>query len=180
MPKHPTTNPPKPTRARGGRKPTYDWSHWRRLYMRGDDSVSLESLSRITDAPSLAQLKRRSSAEDWPGLRAELRAQSAAKLAEADRDLKVEIRRDHLRFARALRAIAVRGMAHLDPAKLGDAGVYRLGKLSTDVERKAAGMEELNIRHGRIRKPEDLDNLSEAELFHLAGLLPPEEDDDDF
>lgn len=164
----------------GGRPATHDWTQWRRLYMRGDDRVSLESLSIITGAPSLAQLKRRSSAEDWPSLRAELRAQSDTKIRELDANLKTEFRLQQLSLGKAMITLGVRGMAHDDPAKLEPIDKLRYIKTGSDLARKALGMEEINVRLGRIKNADDLDSLSEAELFQIAGVLPEEEDDESF
>ena len=162
-----------------GRPTKHDWTQWRRLYMRGDDRVSLESLSLLNDAPSLGQLKRRSSAEDWPSLRAELRVQSETKIREIDADLKTEVRGRHAKVGKALITLGVRALAHLRPEQLEAVDAVRLLKIGTDIERKALGMEEINVRLGRLKTPDDLDKLGEAELWQMAGMLPPEEGEDD-
>ena len=163
----------------GGRPVKHDWTQWRRLYMRGDDKVSLESLGIITGAPSLAQLKRRSSAENWPSLRAELRAQSDTRIQEIDADLKAEVRGRHAKVGQSLITLGMDGLARQTAGQLEAVDIVRLLKIGTDIERKALGMEELNVRLGRIKTPDDLDKLGEAELWQMAGMLPPEEGDDD-
>lgn len=73
------------------------------------------------------------------------------------------------------RAADARNFASLDTMD-----IVRFIKYGTDLERKALGMEELNVNFRNINSPEDLDNLSEDQLWKLMGQLPPEDDDEDW
>lgn len=162
-----------------GRPPTYDWSALRREFIRGEDDVTFEALSHKTDAPAYGTIKNRAGREDWTGLRQDFRVQVVARTREIDLDLKTEVRGRHAKVGKALITLGVRGLAHQQPETLEPVDVVRLLKVGTDIERKALGMEEVNVRLGRIRNPDDLDRMSEAELWQIAGMLPPEDDDDD-
>ncbi|GAA3995301.1 hypothetical protein GCM10022631_01860 [Deinococcus rubellus] len=159
--------------------PKYDWAAIRRAYIRGEDSVTLDSLGHDAGAPKPGTIKNRAAREDWTDLRAQFREQVVIKTREIDLDLKAEVRGRHAKVGKALITLGVRGLAHQQPEKLEPVDVVRLLKIGTDIERKALGMEEVNVRVGRIKNPDDLDKLSEAELWQIAGVLPPEEGDDD-
>jgi len=103
----------------------------------GDDKASLESLSITTGAPSLAQLKRRSSAENWLALRAELRAQSDTKIQEIDADLKAEVRGRHAKVSQSLITLGMDGLASL--------GLDRCGRNETDQHISVYGVILANI-----------------------------------
>lgn len=166
-------------RSAEGRPPKYDWSAIRREYIRGDDKVTLEALSHKSGYPALGSLKNRAAAEDWSELRQELRDQVMTGLAAADRDMKREVKEQHLKIGKAMISMGVRGLAHLDPKKLDPIDVARFISSGTQLERKTLGMEELTLKFGKIKSPDDLDNFSEAELWQIAGMLPPGEDDDE-
>ncbi len=180
-------NKPKKTGRSSGAKPQsdkrvkHDWSAIRREYIRGEDTVTLASLAAKPGYPSERQLERRSSAEDWPELRLQLRREVDGRLRAVDLDLKTEVRRRQLRVGTALITLGVRAMAHQKPEQMDVLDTARVIKLGGELERKALGLEELNVNLGRIKSPEDLDNLDEASLWKLAAMLPPdEEDDEDF
>lgn len=166
--------PRKPGRSSGakpqGRPPAYNWTAIRREYIRGDDSVTLDALSaesRGSGAPSLSQLKRRSSAEDWPDLRAEFRAQTAARVQQLDLETTEEVRIRQAKIGKAMQTIATRGMAHLKPEELGAFGVARLAMAGAQLERQARGMEEYTVRVEDLRSPADLKGLSKDQLQEL-------------
>jgi len=123
---------------------------------------------------SLDALKKRSAGEDWSDLRRAFRHQTDTKLQEIDADLKAEVRGRHAKIGKAVTMLAVRAMAHQKPEHMDAIDVARFLKIGTEIERKALGMEEVNVRLGRIKSPDDLDKLSEAELWQIAGMLPPE------
>ncbi|GGR11443.1 hypothetical protein [Deinococcus ruber] len=159
----------------------YDWSHWRRLYMRGDESVTLETLSRMEGAPALGTLKDRCADENWRDLRAELRERSTTKIMEIERDLQAEIKRHELKLGDALISVGAQGLAAIQGGKkeLEPIDTVRLLKLGTDLKRRAAGMEERTIRWSGIKSEADLDKLKREELWLAAGMVPPTEDEDD-
>lgn len=166
-------------RSAEGRPPKYDWSAIRREYIRGDDKVTLEALSHKSGYPALGSLKNRAAAESWSELRQEMRDQVMTGLAAADRDMKREVKERHLKISSALISMGVRGLAHLDPKQLDPIDVARFISSGTQLERKTLGMEEFTVKFGSIKSPDDLDKLSEAQLWQIAGMLPPSETDDD-
>jgi len=89
------------------------------------------------------------------------------------------VRGRHAKVGKALITLGVRALAHQNPSTLEAVDAVRLLKIGTDIERKALGMEEVQIRVGRIKNPEDLDKLGETDLWQVANMLPPGEDDDD-
>lgn len=175
--------PKKKTDSSGAKPQTdkrikHDWSAIRREYIRGDDTVTLASLAAKAGAPSERQIERRSAAEDWPELRLQMRREVDGRLRALDLDLKTEVRRRQLKVGTALVTLGVRAMAHQKPETMDVLDMSRVIKIGGELERKALGMEELNVNLGRIRSPEDLDGLDEASLWKLAAMLPPDEDDD--
>lgn len=157
----------------------HDWSAIRREYIRGDDTVTLASLAAKPGYPSERQLERRSAAEDWTDLRLQMRREVDGRLRALDLDLKTEVRMRQAKVGKAFLTLAVRGMAHVDPEKLDAIDVARFAKVGAELERRALGMEEINVNLGRIKSPDDLDKLSEEELWRIAGMLPPDQDDED-
>ena len=165
-------------RSASDQRVKYDWSALRREYIRGDDTVTLRSLADRPGAPSERQLERRAAAEDWTDLRLQMRREVDGKLRALDLDLKTEVRIRQAKVGKAFVALAVRGMAHLKPETLDAIDIARFAKVGAELERKALGMEELNVKVGSIRSPEDLDRLDEATLWKIAGMIPPDDDDD--
>lgn len=166
-------------RSAEGRPPKYDWSSIRREYLRGDDKVTLEALSHKSGYPALGSLKNRAAAENWSELRQELRDQVMTGLAAADRDMKREVKERHLKIGNAMISMGVRGLSHLDPKQLDPIDVARFISAGTQLERKTLGMEEFTVKFGSIKTPDDLDKLNETQLWQVAALLPPGEDDDE-
>lgn len=161
-----------------------DWGHWRRLYVRGDSEVTLESISRIPGAPSLASLKRRSSTEDWPGLRRDFQYQVATRLREIDAEHAAEVRQRHANLGKAMIGLATLGLQTLleqskqgEKVVLDDLQITRLARVGAEIERKALGLEELSINFRELKRPEDLAKLSDEELVRLASLAVHREEE---
>lgn len=158
-----------------GRPPAYDWTAIRREYIRGDDRVTLESLSSDaevhqgseTPRPSLSQLKRRSSAEDWLDLRTQFRAQVAARAQALDLETVEQVRMRQATLGKALQTLAVRGMGHVDPKDVGPHEIARLALVGTQIERQARGMEEFTVRIEDLNSPADLKKLTREQLSEL-------------
>lgn len=181
----PSPAKPKKKTSSSGAKPQtdrrvkHDWSAIRREYIRGDDTVTLASLTDRDGAPSERQLERRSGAEDWPELRLQMRREVDGRIRQLDLDMKTEVRVRQARLGKSFIHLAVRGLSHQKPELLEPVDIARFAKIGAELERKALGMEEVNIKIGRIKSPDDLDKHSEAELWQLAGMLPPDENEDD-
>lgn len=175
----PSPKPARPRRSSGakpqGRPPAYDWTAIRREYIRGDDRVTLESLSSDaevhqsseTPRPSLSQLKRRSSAEDWLDLRTQFRAQVAARAQALDLETVEQVRMRQATLGKALQTLAVRGMGHVDPKDVGPQEIARLALVGTQIERQARGMEEFTVRIEDLSSPADLKKLTREQLLEL-------------
>lgn len=172
----PKTSTPK---SAGGRAPKYDWSAIRREYIRGDEGVTFETLGHKTDYPTPGTIKNRGAREKWVDLRRDFRDQVMTKTLELDLDLKVEVRKRHQEAGQSFMELATAALQYQNPEALEPVDIARFAKIGAELERKALGMEEVNVRLGRIKSPDDLDKLSEAELWQVAGVLPPEDDDDD-
>lgn len=164
---------PKPSHGAAkaqGRPPAYNWTAIRREYIRGDDRVTLDALSaegRGSGAPSLSQVKRRSSAEDWADLRAQFRAQAAARAQQLDLETVEEVRARQAALGKTLQSLAAGAAAHIDLNEVGAAGVARLATAGAQLERQARGMEEVTVRVEDLRGPADLKALSEEQLMEL-------------
>ena len=164
-----------------GRRPQYDWAEIRREFIRGDETVTLAALSSKSGAPTLSAIKKRAAQEDWTGLRAEFLNQVSTKLRELDLDMKTEVRSTLGKLGQALISIGMKGAATIQPDKLEPIDVARFVKIGADLKVKAAGMDEVKVRLGRIKSAADLEKLSDDDLWLLAGMVPPgEEEDDEF
>ncbi len=166
-------------KASGGRPELFDWSGIRRAYIRGEDDVTFETLSHMTGSPKHGTIKNRAAREDWTSLRRDFRDQVMTKTRELDADLKVEVRRRHQEIGRDFMQLTSSALQYQNPEALEPVDIARFAKIGAELERKALGMEEVNVRLGRIKSPDDLDKLSETDLWQIAGMLPPEDDDDD-
>lgn len=161
--------------------PQYDWAAIRREFIRGDDLLTLKALSDKNGYPTYTSLKGRSTREDWAGLREEFRRQVDTKLRELDLDMKTEVRSTLGKLGQALISIGMKGAATIQPDKLEPIDVARFVKIGADLKVKAAGMDEVKVRLGRIKSAADLEKLSDDDLWLLAGMVPPgEEEDDEF
>ncbi|MBB6016790.1 hypothetical protein ACFP9V_19390 [Deinococcus radiopugnans] len=166
-------------KPQGDRRPKYDWNAIRREYIRGDESVTFTALAARDGYPTKRAIEKRSSAEDWVDLKAEFVRQVDGRLRQLDLDMKTEVRVRQARLGKSFIHLAVRGLSHQKPELLEPVDIARYAKIGAELERKALGMEEVSIKIGRIRSPDDLDKHSEAELWQLAGMLPPDENEDD-
>ncbi len=175
-PKPPAKSPKSASVTRRGRPPAYDWKAILRMYRRGDDSVTLESLSRESRGsgwPSLAQLKRRSSEQDWPDLRAEFRYQDATRAQQLDLETIEDVRHRHVRSAKILQTIGLKGFAAINARaqELSPFEASRIYQLGIETERKARGMEEFTVRIEDLRSPEDLKKLTTDQLLELRARV---------
>ncbi|GGI75207.1 hypothetical protein [Deinococcus wulumuqiensis] len=170
----------KPKAARHGNR-QYDWTSLRREFIRGDDLLTLKAMSAKEGYPAYDTLKTRAAAEDWSDLRTEFRHQVDTKLRELDLDMKTEVRSTLGKLGQALISIGMKGAATIQPDKLEPIDVARFVKIGADLKVKAAGMDEVKVRLGRIKSAADLEKLSDDDLWLLAGMVPPgEEEDDEF
>jgi hypothetical protein len=155
-----TRTPPKPS---PGRPEEYDWDHWKRLYARGEDWVTLEVLSSVENAPSLDSLKRHSAQERWADARKEFRHDNATKLRQLDQLNTLEIKQRQAKLGRAGQMIVAQAMAN--PEKIVAAlrenptALANVARTFTEMERKAAGIEELKI---------NFSNLTDDQLERIA------------
>lgn len=159
--------------------PKFDWSAVRREYIKGDDDVTHKALSLREGFPGHKAIEARAARENWTELRQQFRRDVEGAIRAADLDLKTEVRLRQAKAGKAMMGVGLRGLAHVNPEQLDPIDVARFVKTGAELERKALGMEDLNIKMGSIKSPDDLDQLDESTLWKLAGMLPPEEDDDD-
>ncbi|WP_019585249.1 hypothetical protein [Deinococcus apachensis] len=167
----PKTTPKKQSgsgaRSAGGRPTKHDWSAIRREFIRGDDTVTLKTLSDKPGAPTYDAIKARSAREDWAELRAEFRHRVDTKTRALNLETVEEVRLRQAEIGKALQTAAVRGLTHLKPEELGAFAVARLATAGAQLERQARGMEEFTVRVEDLRSPADLKNLTTDQLMEL-------------
>jgi len=124
----------------------------------GDLSLEMLSKHRLESgkrSPARSSLTARSSLEDWPGLRAKFRTQVDARARELALVDRVEM---YGRYSRAGKKLFIKGLQALEqlsPQTLDDMGIYRMLKLSKELESFALHLQELDL---------DLESLSDEEL----------------
>jgi len=133
-----------------------DWDYLRHKYVTGDDSVTYEALCKLPNAPVLATMKRRASAESWTKQRENFRIQKATKVA-ADPTIAAVAEQvnqlvnvaamvtQHDAIGRALEGLAGKWLEQFreDPEKikrLPARDVAQLLRLGLDTRRLAAGL----------------------------------------
>lgn len=135
----------------GGSAPKYDWEEIRRKYVTGDDSVTLEALSKPQNAPSFDTLRRRSGREAWTKQRENFRLQKAtivatdpAAVQAAEQVSKLvdiaEMTTRLSKFGRDLNATAQEWLKNCEPTKLRPSDVVAIAKLGVEIERLCAGL----------------------------------------
>lgn len=112
-------NSPKKTSTRE----IYDWSKWRRMYISGEDKMTLAVISTLEGAPSLTRLEHRSTEEGWVNERAVFRQAVEAKLLEVRGDTKLEIKQRHTEIGEVLIGVAMQGIRALPTTTLEDGSV---------------------------------------------------------
>lgn len=155
-----------------GRPPKYDWFALWQAYVFADTPVSYADLAAIKGAPSKRQIERVASDENWQGQREEFRRQVVGKIHDEHRQFQTEVRLMHAKFGKAVLSLAVRGLSYIKPEDLGAQGVYRLGKLGTEVQRKALGIEEVTVNFADLKTPDDLKRLPTEQLLALLADVP--------
>ncbi len=119
----------------------------------------------LEGAPSLDALKRRCANENWREKRALLKHAIDTKARDLAQMGIAEVRARHARLGKAMLAIAGKGLAHIEPEKLGDLGVSRLARVGAEIERKALGLETLTLR---------FEELSDEQLERIAAGEDPD------
>lgn len=165
-----------------------DWEYWRHRYVTGDDSVTLDFLSGIPNAPSLVTLKKHSTKDGWTQQRKAFRYQVDTRVyqdpvtretvtraqAVATQTQKLvdvaEIITQHLLIARGARAIISRRLKEIlsSPEEISKLSFRDLGsmlKTVTDIERLAMG---LATERAELNVNIDLSTLSDEQLERLA------------
>lgn len=174
-------------------KRTIDWDYWQHKYVTGDDSVSLEVLSNIPNAPSLVSLKKQCRKDSWVEHRKNFRYQVESKVSLGILDKQVESRvnqitqtqklvdtseiiTQHLMIARGGRAIIAKRLKEIatNPEEISKLSFRDLGaflKVITDLERLAMG---LATERTEIDVNVDLTALSDDQLERLAQGEAPQ------
>ena len=157
-----------------------DWNHWRLRYVAGDDSVTLEALSREPKAPALNTLKKKSSRESWAEQRERFRhqrdtiAHHDATVASAATEVKkiidsAEMLTRHAQLTKLMGAIAAHELQQLrrkqlagEPTGLKPDDALKLARAAIADERLSEGL-------ATQRQELDLSSMSDAELEKLAN-----------
>ena len=146
-----------------------DWSTWRRAYISGDDSVTLEFLSRQIDAPTEEAINKRCTREGWVQARAGFRREVSAKMLEVQKDVQHEVRKRQAELGQILQTLAKDGVSHIKLESLSARDIAYLAKVGAELERKALGIDEMTLRV--VRSADDLKRMSDAELLEFAKSL---------
>jgi hypothetical protein len=154
---------------------SYDWSKWRRMYISGEDTLTLSAISKLEGAPSENTLEHKSMIEGWKNERAEFRKAVDAKLLEVRRDTKVEIKQRHTEIGEVLIGIGMQGIRSLPHTTLeGGEQVIVLAphniaafiQAGVQMQRDSLGLnQEITLN---IKDPRELKRLSSDELVKQA------------
>lgn len=128
---------------------------------------TFEDLATLPNAPHITTIKKRASTEDWSGQRRAYRHQVTTKATAAASTTEAEISARHIKIAQALQAKALRALQDVDVSKLPPSEIRQFLATATDIERKAAGMDQ----QVTLRGVGDVTKLSDEELAALAGRL---------
>jgi hypothetical protein len=158
----------------------FDFDHWKREFIKGDDDVTLVQIAKKVGAPEIGALKARAKKEDGLGQRQDFRrAVSEAKMATQSM-IAAEAQQRQIQVGRAGMALVVRAMsgqtkvtlpggteAMKDNSELIIAQLVKnpnslaqLAKVFTDIERRALGMD-----MGEL----DMDKLTTEQLERIAN-----------
>ena len=158
-----------------------DWEYWRHKYVSGDDSVTLEHLSNIPNAPSLVALKRHCAKGSWSEQRKAYRYQTIAKVADSATTQAAiaqtqqlidaaEVITRHLQMAKALHSLAARRLRDFRPEELNAKDLVSWVNAATNIERLAMG---LSTDRKEVNVSIDLATLSDEELEAIASGVEP-------
>jgi hypothetical protein len=157
-----------------------DWNHWRLRYVAGDDSVTLEALSREPKAPALNTLKKKSSRESWAEQRERFRHQRDtiayhdATVAAAATEVKkiidsAEMLTRHAQLCKLMGAIAAHELQQLRRKQLAGEPTGLKPDDALKFAIRAIADERLTEGLATQRQEIDLSGLSDAELERLAN-----------
>jgi len=129
----------------------YDWDYLRHKYVTGDDSVTLEALSKLPNSPVFGTLKNRACQESWAKQRENYRLQkmtlvttdpAAIQAAEQVNELVniAEMITQHTQIGKALQAKGIQWLKQVDPATLPAREAIAVLKLGMDTQRLCAGL----------------------------------------
>ena len=124
----------------------HDWDKWRRVYVVGDDNVTLPSIALIPGAPSLPSLKRVSASELWADQRKRYRTErdTAAAVSVAQQAEKIidaaEMLTQHNQVAKLLISQGVQALRGRDPSKLSDKDALAFIKAGIEIQRLTEGL----------------------------------------
>lgn len=136
--------------------------------MTGGDDVTLEYLAGLPNGPARSTLKEYSSKEDWPAQRRHFQDQTRTKTLEAASSSEAEVAARHVKIARSLQSKALQRLQTIKLEELAPRDVLAFLKESTEIERKALGLEQLTLH---LKGGRDVTKLSDDELDALAQEL---------
>jgi len=150
-----------------------EWAKWKRIYVTGDDDITLAVLSRHQDAPSLNQLKKISTRDSWPEQRKQYRNQLDRKVLESASTQRVvdhverlidvaEIQTRHIKLAKSMQSRVAASLQDMQQKNTTlsprDAATWL--KIATDLERLAVGL----VTHRTEVVATDVTALTDEEL----------------
>jgi ABC-type ATPase with predicted acetyltransferase domain len=149
------------------------WEKWRKLYVAGDDDLTLAALSQVPEAPSINSLKKVAWKESWVEQRRQYRnqldtkvyqsagVQKAADYVERLVDI-AEIQTRHMKLAKSMQARVAASLQDMQQksAVLSPRDAVAWLKVATDLERLAVGL----VTHRTEVVATDVTALSDEEL----------------
>ena len=160
-----------------------DWDKWRRIYVAGDDDLTLASLSEYSGAPSYTAIRKIAAREFWTDQRRRFRAQQntavfkivtedtaaqdAARKIEQLIDI-AEIQARHIDLAKKIQRLVGNSIDYwlAEGTILGQREIASLLKAGTELERLAVGLSTSKTETSITTT--DVTALSDSELQALV------------
>lgn len=128
-----------------------DWDKWRRLYVVGEDDVTLPSIAAIPGSPSLPSLKRVCAAELWADQRKRFREQRDTQVIREDaasaavqRVEKIidsaEMLTQHNQVAKLLLSLGVQALRNRDPDTIRTSDALAMLRAGVEIQRLTEGL----------------------------------------
>jgi hypothetical protein len=150
-----------------------DWEKWRKIYVTGDDDLTLAALSRHQSAPSLDGLKKVSIREGWVEQRKQFRHQIDNKVLKSATTQRVvdhverlidvaEIQTRHIKLAKSMQSRVAASLQDMQQkgTVLSPRDAATWLKIATDLERLAVGL----VTHRTEVVATDVTALTDEEL----------------
>lgn len=150
-----------------------NWQHWREKFVEGDDSITLEVLSKRKNSPALDSLKKKCAAEGWHEQRKRYQRELENRGVNINGEVKPEVRTaidrtnkiidtaemltQHNAIATGLLRLAAQGIRAADGKNLKPSEFIQMAKVGIEIQRIIEGM-------ATSKTEIDLKSATDAEL----------------